>query len=173
VPKVWSWRFWSGLVFGALSDFGRSMSRPLLAWLVLTALCAAFYLGERDDMRAARVALAPADGPVTTLAAYAVTTGKALSIRPACRIERGPFAATDAVMEAIQLSLKNAVVFNIGGTDTARRTFGCLYGLEPGDDQYLRIPVRVSMASTGQALASGFLIFLFGIAVRNRLRLKS
>ena len=32
VPKVRSWRFWFGLAFGALSDFGRSLWRPLQAW---------------------------------------------------------------------------------------------------------------------------------------------
>jgi hypothetical protein len=131
-----------------------------------------FYLGEHDDIRKARAALAPA-GPFSTLAAYAVTTRDALA-NPACAIQgREPFASTDAVTEAIQLSLKNALVFNIGSTDSTRRTFGCLYGLEQaGGQQYLSVPVRVSMASTGQALASGLLIFLFVLAVRNLLRLK-
>jgi hypothetical protein len=77
------------------------------------------------------------------------------------------------VTEAIQLSLKKALVFDIGRTDSARRTLGCLYGLEQdGDQQYLLVPVPVSMASTGQALASGLLIFLFLLAVRTQLRLQ-
>ena len=62
---------------------------------------------------------------------------------------------------------------HIGRTDSARRTLGCLYGLEQdGDPQYPLVPIRVSVASTGQALASGLLIFLFLLAVRNLLRLK-
>ena len=44
----------------------------------------------------------------------------ALANPPACRES---FAPTDAVNEVIQLSLKNALVFNIGSTDSARRTF--------------------------------------------------
>jgi hypothetical protein len=173
VPKIWSWRFWFGLGFGVLSDFGRSLWRPLLWWLALAALCAAFYLGERDDMHKARAALAP-DGPFSALAAYAATTADAIANPPRCRIQgREPFASTDAVTEAIQLSLKNAVVFNIGSPDSTRRTFGCLYGLEQdGNQQYLSVPVRVSVGSTRQALASGLLIFLFVLAVRNLLRLK-
>jgi hypothetical protein len=173
VPKVWSWRFWFGLGFGALSDFGRSLWRPLLSWLALTVLCAAFFLGENDDMRKARAALAPS-GFFSTLAVYTVTTSHALANPPACSIQgREPFASTDAVTEAVQLSLKNALVFNIGSTDSTRRTFGCLFGLEQdGNQQYLSVPVRVSTASTIQALASALLLFLFGLAVRNLLRLK-
>jgi hypothetical protein len=73
-----------------------------------------------------------------------------------------PFASTNTLKEAIQLSLKNALVFNLGSTDSARRTLGCLYGLEQDS-----VPFLVSMVSTGQALASGLLIFLFLLAVRN------
>jgi hypothetical protein len=171
VPKVWSWRFWFGLGFGALSDFGRSLWRPLLWWLALTALFAAFFVGEHEDMRKDRAALAPHGGAFSAFVAYAITTRKALANPPACRIQgREPFSSTDAVTEAIQASLKNALVFNIGSTDSARRTLGCLFGL---DDRDLGlVPARVSTASTLQALASGLLIFLFLLAVRNLLRLK-
>jgi uncharacterized protein YjbI with pentapeptide repeats len=165
VPKVWSWRFWFGLGFGALSDFGRSLWRPLLSWLVLTVLCAAFFLGEHEDMRKARAALAP-NGPFSALTAYAATTRNAWDNPPVCR---EPFDSTNPVTEAILLSLKNAVVFNIGSTDPARRTFACLYGLEKDTG---RVPAVVFVASMLQALASGLLIFLFVLAVRNLLRLK-
>jgi len=63
-------------------------------------------------------------------------------------------------------------VLNIGSTESARRTLGSLYGLEQdGDQQYVSVPVVVSVVSTAQALASGLLIFLFLLAVRNLLRL--
>jgi Pentapeptide repeats (9 copies) len=167
VPKVWSWRFWFGLGFGAFSNFGRSLSRPLLLWLALTALFAAFYLGEHEDMRNARDALAPS-GRFGTLTAHVATTRDALANPPACRVEGEPFDSADAVTEAIQLSLKNALVFDVGRTDSGRRTFGCLYGLVQDGAP---VPWRVSIASTLQALASGLLIFLFLLAVRNLLRL--
>jgi hypothetical protein len=168
VPKVWDWRFWFGLGFGGLSDFGRSLWRPLLSWLALTVLCAVFFLGEHDDMRKARAALAPAD-LFSTLTAYVVTTRDALANPPACRVGDEPSDSIDAISEAIQLSLKNALVFDIGRTDSARRIFGCLYGLVQDRE---RVPSRVSTASTLQALASGLLIFLFVLAVRNLLRLQ-
>jgi len=83
VPKAWSWRFWSGLAYGALSDFGRSLWRPLLSWLALTVLCAAFFLGENDDVRRTRAALAPT-GFFGTVTAYVATTRDALANPPAC-----------------------------------------------------------------------------------------
>src|SRR5262249_50614525 len=70
VPKVWSWRFWFGLGFGALSDFGRSLWRPLLTWAALMALFAMFFLGEQEDVRKARSDLGSS---WSTLGVYAVT----------------------------------------------------------------------------------------------------
>jgi hypothetical protein len=99
-------------------------------------------------------------------AAFFLGEHDALANPPACRES---FAPTDAVNEVIQLSLENALVFDIGSTDSARRTFRCLYGLEQNDE--LRVPALVSMVSTIQALASGLLIFLVLLAVRNLLRL--
>jgi hypothetical protein len=131
-------------------------------------LFAAFFLGEHDDMRKARADLG---SNWSTLGAYAVTTLGAGNNRPSCRVFWwGPFDSTDAVTEAIQLSLKNALVFSVGGSESARRTYSCLYGLDAGDQ--LRVSVRVSTASMLQSLASGVLIFLFLLAVRNLLRLK-
>lgn len=171
VPKVWHLGFWLGLAFEGFSNFGRSLWRPLLWWLALAALFAAFYLGEHEDMRKARANLSASWG---ALGAYAATTARAWNDPPPCRIAvREPFASTDAVTEAIQLSLRSALVFDIGRSDSARRTYGCLYGLDQGSDQeYLRVSARVSMASTLQTLASGLLIFLFLLAVRNLLRLR-
>jgi hypothetical protein len=64
-------------------------------------------------------------------------------------------------------------VFNLGRSDVSRRTYGCLYGFEPGGAQAPPIvPYRVAVASTIQTLLSAILIFLFLLAVRNLLRLK-
>jgi hypothetical protein len=84
-------------------------------------------------------------------------------------------AATNAVNEALYLALKNGLVvgFDLGRSDTARRIYGCLYGLAPdAAAQSPIVPYRVSLVSTWQTLASGVLILLFFLAVRNLLRLK-
>jgi uncharacterized protein YjbI with pentapeptide repeats len=173
VPRVWEWRFWFGLLFGAFSNFGRSLWRPLLFWSILLLGFASLYLGEHEDMRRARAALNPT-GTWSTLLAYAETTSAALANPPACKHgDRELFAATNAVTESFQLSLRNALVFEGVRPDATRRTLGCLYGLEHvGDQEYPKVWPSVSLASTLQSLASGLLIFLFLLAVRNLLRLK-
>jgi hypothetical protein len=73
--------------------------------------------------------------------AAAAVAADAFAQPPPCHIQgRKPFASTDAVTEAIRLALKNAVV-DVGSTDSARRTFGCIYGLEQdGNPRYLLVP---------------------------------
>jgi hypothetical protein len=172
VPKVWSWRFWFGLAFEVFSDFGRSLWRPLLWWLILTAVFSAFYLGEHEDVRNARAALNPT-GALSTIAAYAVTTRGAWTNPPPCRAQG--FPATDVLTEARVLSVRNAMVYDFGRMDTARRTYSCLFGGESnaGESDYLRtIPPRIWVAASIQGFLSAILIFLFLLAVRNLLRLK-
>ena len=53
--------FWYGLAYDALSDFGRSMSRPSLIWLVSIAIFALFYLASSGKLDSA-LATCPAAG---------------------------------------------------------------------------------------------------------------
>jgi hypothetical protein len=71
-------------------------------------------------------------------------------------------------MEAMHLALRNALILVDGGTEAAHRTFGCLYGIE----RYAIVPSDVSFISAVQKAVSAVLIFLFGLAVRNMLRMK-
>lgn len=45
--------FWYGLAYDALSDFGRSMSRPSLVWLTSIAVFALFYLASSSKLESA------------------------------------------------------------------------------------------------------------------------
>jgi uncharacterized protein YjbI with pentapeptide repeats len=83
VPRAWEWRFWFGLLYGTFSDFGRSLWRPLLFWLLLLAGFATFYLGEHEQMRNARAAFNPG-GALSALAGYAATTRSAWANPPGC-----------------------------------------------------------------------------------------
>ena len=171
MPRVWDRRLYFGLAYGALSDFGRSILRPVLYWLALLLLCAALYLGANEDMRKARAALNPS-GTIETLVAYAKTTRAALTNPPQC-MDRGLIGTTNPVVEAILLSLQNALIFESSRPEANRRTLACLYG--PGDvaqEKYSMMSPRVSFISTLQSLASGVLIFLLLLAVRNLLRLR-
>jgi hypothetical protein len=173
LPRVWEWRFWFGLLFGTFSDFGRSLWRPVLFWFILLVGCFAFYLGEHEDVKKERAVLNP-DGMWSTASAYVQTTFSAYSNPPPCRPrEKETFASTDAWAEAVNLALANALVVDTGRGTSSRRTYGCLYGFETaGDQEYAKVSSRVSRVSTFQSLASGVLLLLFLLAVRNLLRLK-
>ena len=61
----------------------------------------------------------------------------------------------------------------VGRGDWGRRTYGCLFGLETaGEQEYVKVSQRVSLAASVQSLASAILIFLLLLAVRNLLRLR-
>jgi hypothetical protein len=176
IPRVWEWRFWFGLLYGTFSDFGRSFFRPIAFWVILFLVSAVLYLGEYDGMKHDRVALGPTN-KWQTATAYFSSTRDAWSSPPPCvpkdKTNANEFAATDAVSEALYLALKNGLVgFDVGRSDTARRIYGCLYGLASDADQSPIVPYRVSLISTVQTLASAALIFLFFLAMRNLLKLK-
>ncbi len=81
---------------------------------------------------------------------------------------------TNARAEALHLAFRNALLVLDGGGDAAHRMYGCLYGLElyAGQNPVPIVPSAVSTASAIQKLISGVLIFLFGLALRNMLRVK-
>jgi hypothetical protein len=75
--------------------------------------------------------------------------------------------------EALHLALRNAAVILDGGVDAVHRTFRCLYGVERhGRISLIVVPSSVTFASTLQKAISALLIFLFGLAIRNMLRMK-
>ena len=81
---------------------------------------------------------------------------------------------TNARAEALHLAFRNAFVMLDGGSDASHRMYGCLYGLEmyAGQNPVPIVPSAVSTASAIQKLISGVLIFLFGLALRNMLKVK-
>jgi hypothetical protein len=55
----------------------------------------------------------------------------------------------------------------------AQAAFGCLYGVERyGGNPVAYVPRNVAIASGIQKLLSAIVIFLFGLAVRNMLKVK-
>jgi hypothetical protein len=83
-------------------------------------------------------------------------------------------ARTSAPNEALHLAFRNAFLVLDGGEEAAHRIYGCLYGLElynQGDPVPI-VPPGVSIASAVQKLFSAVMIFLFGLALRNMLKMK-
>ena len=70
-------------------------------------------------------------------------------------------------------AFRNAFIILDGGSDAAHRIYGCLYGIERyGDTAIPVVPTGVSFASAIQKALSGVFIFLFGLGLRNMLKMK-
>ena len=164
-------RFWFGVGYELLSNFGRSVIRPAIAWGALVTVFAAIYLGISAEMNGRApdyYALAPQG-----------VTQPCLSVAPVAdervRAAQAQIAATtSASAEAWSLALKNGFVFiDWDRTEAARRTYGCLFGLtSDGGNTYPVVPRAVSVAGLIQNVLSAVLIFLLLLGIRNLLKLK-
>ena len=195
--KAWGgfFRFWFGIGYGFFSDFGRSIFRPFFFWFIGIVAFAAFYLSQTDVMHrdlalqeASYVSAAAQAGRYAmsnTVPCYTRPPtftdqwrgnwglwGTAIRVLPEQAI-RGLSdelrSRTNARTEALHLAFRNALIAIDAGGDASYRIYGCLYGLV-GNTPI--VPGTVSAASAIQKLLSGVLIFLFGLALRNMLKMK-
>ena len=151
-------QFWAGLVYQVLSNFGRSIIRPLL-WLVLSTVCFAFsYLGEH----------------------MAAVVGYDDALPLSCKAGLG-----NPLSEAFLLSLDKTLplpgIVHAGDLD---RIYACLYGYHDIDatkpqtkstsppPSRVRIPSAVSWKGAAQVSISTVLIFLLLLALRNHFRIR-
>ena len=82
-------------------------------------------------------------------------------------------AETDPVKEALSIAYHNAVLVLDSSGDSMHRAYGCLYGVERyGGNPVAYVPRNVAVASGIQKLLSAVFIFLFGLALRNMLKVK-
>jgi hypothetical protein len=188
--SVWLgfFRFWFGILYGLFSNYGRSVARPALWWILGVAVAAVFYLGEQPGMAWQR-ALAEHRGAVSP---YATTTLEAWRQGRPCfeprprptRFTSGEVsvialsetlrAQTSAPSEALQLALRDGFLILYGDADTAHRTYGCLFGVElyGGGAPVAIVPPQIGLWSALHKLYSAIMIFLFGLALRNMLKMK-
>ena len=188
------------LSYEATSNFGRPLRRPFLAWAIGIAFFAAFYL-SRAEVLQRDLALKDAWWGTAAAQAgnYALSNavpcypppltpsddwrkrwrwrGTPLPDPNATRVDglsEKLRSQTNARAEALHLAFRNAFVVLDGGSDASHRMYGCLYGLElyAGQNPVPIVPSAVSTASAIQKLISGVLIFLFGLALRNMLKVK-
>lgn len=163
---------------------GRSMARPLLAWIFTIAAFALLYLGQRPaayrgegtqwQLPGWPASLSWGGAPAwLSMGASSVWDGAAwLSGAIGGLFGTGPcvHGGSEAVKEAVFLAAKNALVLVPWENDHAtRRVYGCLYGL---DGEVPIIPVTVSLYSLAQAAVSAMLFVMFLIALIERLKKK-
>lgn len=192
--KTWRgfFRFWFGIFYELCSDFGRSIARPLLLLLVTTAVFAFYFLSGQSYVADAHRANGSRSAAGTgTVASYVRLIPALWRHPPPCfggtgeregLAEAGPeltglvppvITSTNALYEAIRLALRNASVVLDGGEDAMYRTYGCLYGIQRYNGNPVPfVPGFVSDASGAQKVLSTLFIFLFGLALRNMLKMK-
>ncbi len=183
-------RFWAGVFYGLFSNYGRSILLPALWWLAGVAVATVFYLGESPGMSWERT-LARFHG-ASSVEAYADTVYNAWQSDRLCYVPRGApktiqageigvvglsaelRSQTSAPTEALELALRDGFLILYGDADTAHRIYGCLYGVElyGGGTPVAIVPPQVAFWSALHKLYSAVMIFLFGLALRNMLKMK-
>jgi uncharacterized protein YjbI with pentapeptide repeats len=191
-------RFWFGVLYGLFSNYGRSLFWPFFYAGVAAIAAAAFYLSQTEVMQRqlALQNLSYFDATVKT-ARYALADKvhcypppseswrnhwpywrKGEQIDPtASRVDglTPKFQGqTNARAEAWHLAFRNASIVLDTSSEAAHRTFGCLYGVElyGGSNPLAVVPRAVSTVSAAQKVFSALMIFLFGLALRNMLKMK-
>ena len=166
--KPWHAAFWCGLLYGLLSNFGRSLVRPVFCWVFVSLLFACLYLNWQVDLAARNE---------SGMAWAFERIGAPLSggPDPVITCARG---GGDPLYAALYLSLLNGLPFpGIGSSETLNQIYACLYGAYGGD---LELPARfrplipdgVAFLSVLQTLCSAVLVFCFLLALRNHFRIK-
>ena len=186
-------RFYAGWLYQIFSDFGRSLLRPFLAWVLCIVIFAVYFLGQNQDMAAKRRDLNP-HGFIGRVIAYSTTAWNAASGETSidCVSKTLPTGdpekdstngftglaepvrtRTNPVNEALSIAYHNALIVLDSSGDSAHRAFGCLYGVERyGGNPVAYVPRSVAIASGIQKLLSAIFIFLFGLGLRNMLKVK-
>jgi hypothetical protein len=135
-------RFWFGWLYEKFSNFGRSLVRPFVTWIIATVLIwpvLYLWLGARPQW-----------------------------LSNACL----PHGSMGAYEFALQLSVNGALLRSDWlRTDPGKIALGCLYGTT-GKANLVQMPLSVTLASVVQNVVSAVLLFLFVLALRNLLRLK-
>lgn len=177
IHKPWHSAFWFGIFYDLFSDFGLSAIRPVMWWLASVLLAAAFYLSQNEDVARNR-ATAEAQGH-SYLTAFVQTTYSAMRNDQPCLPATPPPNQGEAVRlsapaEAILLAFRIGLVIVDMSSDATHQSYRCLYGMQKYDGSSLgaHVPIAVSIVSAIQKIFSAMFIFLFGLALRNMLKVK-
>lgn len=176
--EIWSaprnsFRFWLGLLYWVFSNHGRSVTRPLLCYFLLTFLSFIFYLNQslvhnsNNLKKYLEIAIKERKLPV-------IECVESKKIPNTMFFNRN----TNLSKEAINLALRGSLldIENISNSDSI--TLRCLYGVNEtlngeGKIEYIPYsPREVSYFRVIQKLFAALFVFLFGFAIRNMLRVK-
>jgi hypothetical protein len=165
--------FCFGLFYGWLSDFGRSIVRPLFWWATSIVCFAPLYLGAHFDRTGQ---------PFSTLGWTIdrfVLQPFGAAVAPPLRCMAG---SGDPWWAALCVSARKALLFfGLDSSDKLTLNYACLYGVvtqqsaPPGQLPmrfYLDVPNSVIAFGIAQHIISTVLLFLVLLAIRNHFRIK-
>ena len=187
-------RFWLGLWYQGLSNFGRSLVLPIVWWLLITATFASLYLAVHVTLTGSPISRH--DAFLSVLSAWSehldlprlsgylpkgLSAHFPHSIHPnfwdQCVIGSG-----DPFFAALGIAMRKALVLpGIDPIQKLNELYACLYGVYPLGNttpnvlpaQFVPIiPESVALLGILQFLLSALLIFLFFLAMRNHFRIK-
>jgi hypothetical protein len=151
-----------GLIYDLVSDFGRSIMRPVYCWLILFSISIFVYLSSAQSGSTLSGVHTSSPQQKFSLLYNALSGGLSCS-NDAKRQNLNPLE------EAANLALRNGLLFIGTFFDTRlNQSVECLYGLTNGTPNY---PSGMSW-QTIQSLMSAPLIFLFLLAVRNSFKIR-
>ncbi|MGO8955605.1 MAG: hypothetical protein ACLPWS_00195 [Rhodomicrobium sp.] len=165
--------------------------RPVISWALLIVVFAIYFLAQNEQTNAP--VAKPTEDLWSQTVSYVSMVVKALRAPPYCYPGTSPAssdpkespddrftglvekvrASTNIVNEALSVSYHNAVMVLDSSVDSAHRALGCLYGVERYcGNPVAYVPRSVAIASGIQKLLPAIFIVLFGLAVRNMLKVK-
>jgi uncharacterized protein YjbI with pentapeptide repeats len=172
-------RFWLTWGYGMLTGYGRSLGRPIAAWLVLVAVGALALIAlAAPPPGAAAPSAADAAGrplllsePITRWGErlgelWGVARGRLSALEP-CKSKPRALGTAEAsaagpgdgaLLAALELSWRNALLAD--HLDDRDRLHGCLFGLAPASGGRPSVPPLASVLLGLQRLASGLLMLL-------------
>lgn len=188
-------RMWIGFAYEILSSFGRSLLIPLVWLMIFCFISAGAFLwstpavvSERANaVRAGTYKLILTDIKLASNAlmhsqpCYGDTVkspvaGSAVDKKVGVGLSQYMRNSTNASEQAIVLAFHNMLILQSSGEDATNRTLGCLYGFLPSTDSVenyaANAPISMTIVSALQKIISALLIFLFGLAARNILRMQ-
>ncbi|MCP4307774.1 MAG: hypothetical protein GY788_23455, partial [bacterium] len=175
---VFSWLLWLGLIYELLSDFGRSIFRPLFWWCVTTGSFAWYYLAVHFADHTPPYSTGVAGWLWIALKHWTLGVLDALSL-PQFAVPNLPDLTclagidSDPLLAATLLAIrKGLLVFGFVASEKINQIYACLYDVDPGSKITPVIPDAVAFAGIAQALISAVLIFLLLLAIRNHFRIK-
>jgi uncharacterized protein YjbI with pentapeptide repeats len=161
IDKPSSLRFWAGWFYGLVANYGRSSTRPLMAWVLTTSLFwGAFYFSATDLAQRHNLERRCHPRYINTLYRDELE-------------EQDRQWFSGPLGQAGLLSLRNGLIIDRLDPSASRRMFGCLFGMNGIDSSAQPfVPTSVSLLSALQSILSAVLLFFAGLGLRNMFRMK-